>query len=251
MNRLVVVVAAVLMAGCFGDVTEPTPPTPETIPELSESSRGESVLFEDAIQAATPLTPYNKEFPFTVGPAVLEVSVNISWSSATSDILVQLVDPDGKNQGNGVKASDTTRGVATVDPPARGDWKLVVTSTRAVQDSYRATVTLTDYIPGTTHLSEVVNLAARGFAEINLIMDDNASFVYSFEAREGTAVKYNIHSHEDGVTKYHVEDTTAKANGTFAAPHRQIYSIMWENEGVTPVTLDLKVDGQFRVHSHS
>lgn len=245
------VLAFLVVTGCLGAGQDAPPQTPTVEPEIAESSRGESLLFKDAIQAATPLTPYKKEFPFDVGPAVLEVRVNLTWSSQASDIQLQLLDLNGENQGTGVKETPVSRGVATVDPPTRGAWKLVVTSTRAVQESYNVNLTLTDYIPGTNHLTQAVNLAARGFAEINLIMEDNSTFDYAFTTREGTLVKYNIHSHVDGVTKYHVEGTEAKANGTFAAPHRQIYSIMWENEAVTPVTLDLKLDGQFRVHSHN
>lgn len=243
---------SVLLGGCL----TATPETPAAKPAdhagmVMDSSRGESILLKDAIAAATPLTPYNKTYPFTVGPGVLEVRVNLTWTSPLTDIQVQMLDPDGKDQGRGVKEASTMRGMATVDPPVRGAWKLVVTSTRAVQDSYAANLTLTDFIPGSSNLTQAVNVAAQGFAELNLIMEGNETFDYSWATREGGATKFNIHSHENGETKYHVEGSFAKTNGTFTAPKRQVYSLMWENTGVTSLTIDLKLEGRFRVHSHS
>lgn len=246
-----ILAVAAILAGCAAPAVTPEPSLPTRAAE-SEAARGVSQTITGQIPMATPLAPFTKEHTFDVGPGILEVRVNFSWTSQVSDVQVKLLDPDGKDQGAGAKESGTTRAMATVDPPARGTWKLVVTSTRAVQESYSANVTLTEFIPGTQHLKEVETLSANGFRELNLIMEGNESFEYAWAIREaGATTKFNIHSHEAGKTTYHVEGTFAKTNGTFTAPKRQIYSLMWENTGALPLNIDLEMSGKFRLHSHA
>jgi hypothetical protein len=106
-------------------------------------------------------------------------------------------------------------------------------------------------IPGTSNPTEVVDLAAQGFAEVNLVMEENQTIDYAWATREGDAAGFNIHSHEDGKTTYHAEGSYARTSGTFTAPQPRIYSLMWENPGATPLTIDLDLRGQFQVLSQS
>lgn len=248
---LALLVLTAVLAGCVSSpTTAPVASAPNA--DASDSARGVSQVITGEIPTATPLMPYQKEHVFDVGPGILEVRLNFSWTSQVSDIQVRLLDPDGKDQGAGARETGTTRAMATVDPPAHGKWKLVVTSTRAVRESYSANLTLTEFIPGTSHLKEVETVGANGFRELNLIMEGNESFDYSWAIREtGATTKFNIHSHENGQTTYHVEGEFVKTNGTFTAPKRQIYSLMWENTGGLPISIDLEMNGKYRLHSHT
>jgi hypothetical protein len=67
---------------------------------------------------------------------------------------------------------------------------------------------------------------------------------------EGTAVEFNVHSHFDGQVQYLVEETAAAHNGTYTNDRAGGYSLMWENTGTVPITLQYRVWGDFVVDSY-
>lgn len=248
-----IVAAAVLLclfAGCVSR-TAPPPATNDAPPDTPDQARVVVVNFTGEL-VATPVQPAKVEHTFDVAASVIEVRAGLNWSLAADDITFTLLDPRGKEQGKGVKEGDTSRSVATVDPPAAGAWKVVITSSRALKDTYRVTVTMSDPIPGVKTLKEALALNSASFAEVNFIMEGNETIRYEWALRDaaGSAV-FNIHSHENGETKIHEEHTGASGAGNFTAPHREIYSLLWENKGAAPTAAQFTMIGAFRLHSQT
>lgn len=82
------------------------------------------------------------------------------------------------------------------------------------------------------------------FEEFDLRMDAGWSLSYNWSA-DGN-LSFNVHSHRDGRVDYHVEEgPTNGSAGSFEAPERQVYSLLWENRGDGPVALTWEADGQW------
>ncbi|MBI4392661.1 MAG: hypothetical protein HY556_02540 [Euryarchaeota archaeon] len=241
--------ALMLLSGCVTQQNDDpaagtTPPTTS-----SEPLAPIKTTFTDRL-AGTPVAPGEKIHEFDVEARVVDIKADLTWASAASALSFSLLDPSGKNQGSGFPESDTKSSVATVEPPLPGKWKIIVRTQRAVDEAYTVAITLTREVVTTAELKDTKSIAARQFLEANLVMEENATLTYKWKVVEADGMIYfNVHSHKDGVTTNHVEKTAHEGEGTFTAMRRDIFSLLWENEGVAPLSVEYTVAGAFRVHS--
>lgn len=244
---------AALLSGCLGASAPPSvePASKDAMDHMHAAAREVSLDFAGEL-TGTPLAPALAQHVFDVPPGTVEIKVQLDWALALADLNFSLVDPNGEEAGVGFKEAATRRAVATVEPPAAGEWTLFVGSKQAVREKYKANVTLTDEVPGFLNITQVMKAPVRGFAELNLIMEANATFDYAWLIQEaGNPTYFNIHSHQDGKTVRHVETTAEEGEGNFTAPSREVYSLLWRNSAVTPINVDVSVEGYFRVHSET
>lgn len=136
---------------------------------------------------------------------------------------------------------------ATVEPPRSGTWALKVGATLAANVPFQLKAAADLIVPD----DNVVRSSKRlqGFDEVNVIMEENATFTFSFNASQ--PIHWDVHSHPPGGVKYWQEGTDASKQGSFTAPARGIYSLLFENDQPLPVDFAFEMRGRFRLHSHA
>ncbi len=246
--RALGLLVALALAGCFGGDPAPAGADRESARTDDAAVEDRTVSFSGAI-TATPAQPAEEAFPFDVPKGAVGVAATLSWSSPLAALRLDVVDPAGDSPGRAFPEASGRQSVATVEPPRSGEWTAVVSSSRAVEANFTVEVTVSFLVPSRNVLADQVELRAADYAELNLIMEGNASFDWEFSS--SATVAWDIHSHEDGETITHDEGTGTEHAANFSAPARQIYSILFESQAAAPVTLSYRVEGAFRVHSHS
>lgn len=246
---------ALVLAGCMaGEVPDPTPPADERTDDASLRPVTERF---SGTATGTPAAPDVHEFPFDVPRGAVGVNGTLSFSQPTSSVPVrqasgfalELFDPDGESVARGYRDVNGNLIVATVEPPKPGTWTFVVTATSALQASFTLDAVAELIVPEHNVLTQTIRLGQRSFFEINLILEKDASFVFSFNSTG--PVRWDVHSHPPEGLKVWESGEGTSATYSFTAPERNVYSIMWENPGALAVDLTYHVDGKFRVHSHS
>lgn len=87
-------------------------------------------------------------------------------------------------------------------------------------------------------------IAPGSFEEVDLRMDAGWSVDYDWSADR--AVYFDIHSHRGAQVDYHVRNgSTNGTAGTFEAPDRGTYSLLWENRGDDAVTVSWDLEGRW------
>lgn len=238
------------LAGCLSaDVADPAPETDaDTLPE-GPGGRAADVFDFTGKVSGVPVLPGSVPFTVPVPVGSSEVRANLSWKSPVADLALVLVDPDGKEVDRGWGETSTNKAVATVDPPKPGNWTVKVLGTRAHEEPFTLTVEVGRELPVHALLNKTYTVEPGSFAEVNLILEANATFSYKWALVQGESVDFNIHSHKDGKTQYHERKTGASHEGTFTTTDRGVYSLLWANRGVATVVLETTIEGPFRVHS--
>lgn len=248
---------AILLAGCVnGAAPEPDAPRDDTQTD-DASLRPIEQTFEGSA-TGTPAAPFVEEFPFEVPRGAVGVNGTLLWERppvdaplGLSDMLeLALLDPSGEVVSEG-RRDEASGGlvVVTVEPPKPGTWTFRVSSSAAANTPFTLTAVAQLLVPEHNLLTKSLSLGGRGFYEINMILEENASFVFSYNA--SAPVKWDVHSHPSGEVKYWEEGSGTSGGTTFTAPSRDVFSILWENEGPLAADLSYEVDGRFRIHSHS
>lgn len=243
------VAALVLASGC---ISSESPPADEGqgAPDLRTDEAGLRPIEESFTGTATgtPAQPGVYEFPFVVPSGAVGLNGTLSTSAAGARLGLALVDPDGKVAESGYRDADGNLVVATVEPPKPGEWKYRVTATLAVNAPFRLDAVAELIVPADNVDRKTMTLGAASFYEINLILEQDASFNVSFTS--SGPVKWDVHSHPGGRVKYWHEDEGTEGETSFTAPERGVYSVLFENAGATDVELRYEVVGRFRLHSH-
>ena len=254
MRAPLLVVAALLLAGCTAEEA-PVPPPADTL--TSEAREAATWSNFTGTLRGVPVAPGVQEFEVVVPQGAVEVQATLAWTSALADLRLALVDPRGEVVETGFPESDTQRSAATLEPPASGTWKVRVEARRALDEPFTVAARVLLLQPLHNVLQQTYDIGGASlFKEVNVIMEKDASFDWTFEAT--SPVHYDIHSHVDGETVYHERGTAAAASGTFVAAERGIYSVLFappdageSNPDPTPSTVRFRMEGAFRVHSHS
>ena len=186
------------------------------------------------------------DFPFKVPVAAGEVEALLTWTIPGAILDFQLLGPDGTVVADGWAESAMRRYVTTTRPPTAGNWSAVVTAERGVDVHFSLEVAVRAAEPFGP-IDETYGIAGGTFAEVNLNMVPGERFNYSWAA-DGE-LYFNIHYHANGATERAVEFTGRSHAGEFVAPDVQVYSLLLRNEGILPVSVDLAVDGTYRLHS--
>lgn len=252
--RAMLVLAVLLLAGC----AKPAPDAPPAADTVTDAA-GEAVLFGNLTGrvTGTPADGGAQDLPLEVPQGAVAIEATLTWTSPLAALRFALVDPDGEVVETGVGEGDQRASTATFEPPASGTWTIRVSATRAVDEPFTVATRVLLIEPSHNVLEQTYQMGgtdASAFKEVNFIMAEGASFDYAFTAT--SPVHFDIHSHEDGETTYHEEETTAAKEGSFTAKMRHIYSVLFSvgdpREGGTPspATVEFRMEGGFRVHSH-
>ncbi|MBW3582924.1 MAG: hypothetical protein KY455_07485 [Euryarchaeota archaeon] len=251
----------VLLSGCLGD-----DPTPAGAPATTEGPVLSPAVYEfkDRFLAAGAEEP--KVFPFDVPENATEVEGLLVWTTTAAVLDFRLLDPAGEEAADGWGESKSHRYVTTTASVTPGTWKAEVTISRGVDVGFALQVTAriaepygaieeTFTIPARNPARDlpgdlrgtVYPILDRDYAEVNLNMVPGDGFAYTWNA-DGE-VYFNVHYHKEGATERPIEKRTDQDEGNFTADASEVYALLWRNEGSEPVTVTLKMDGVYRLHS--
>lgn len=94
-----------------------------------------------------------------------------------------------------------------------------------------------------------VDLAPGSFVEVNLAMNDSAELAYRWSTAPEATIAFDVHSHAGDEVRYHERANASSREGSFTAPSGGTYSLLWENTADEEVTVEVEVEGEFRVDS--
>ena len=246
--RLVLLLALALVAGCLGEEEAPAPAPVGNVQTDDATLRPIEERFEGAA-TGTPASPGVYDFPFEVPSGAVGVNGTLAWSSPVTRITLQLLDPQGEVVDEGYPDVNGHLIVATVEPPRPGAWTFRVSSDLAVEDPFTLDAVAELIVPANNVVAKQLSLGQRGFYEVNLILEANATFTFSYNSTQ--PLRWDIHSHPpEGLKEWETGEGTTGGT-TFTAPARSGYSILWENTAALPADVDLQVVGAFRIHSHA
>lgn len=235
-----------LAAGCLGEPG--TTPTPRGDTETSDAGLRPLTASFDGSATGSPAAPFLAEFAFDVPSGAVGVNGTLLWSDPVARFSFSLVDPRGEVVAEGYPDARGGLVVVTVEPPRPGAWTFRVESDLAVNAAFTVDAVAELLVPKENLVAKTVELGQASFYEVNLILEEGASFAFAFNS--SAPVRWDIHSHPpEGLKTWdHGEGATGAAS--FQAPARAVYSVLWENPGALPVDLSFEVTGEFRVHSH-
>lgn len=246
---VVLLVLSLLSAGCLarddGGGDDPLAPDERTddasLRPLAETFSGTAT--------GNPAMQGQYDFPFEVPSGAVGLNGTLSWDGPVARMRLELLDPSGKVAETGRADPDGRVVLATVDPPKPGTWTYRVTAIMAVNVPFTLEAVADLIVPAQNVDRQTRTLGAASFYEINLILEEGASFNFSFEATG--PVKWDVHSHPPGGVKYWQEGEGESGGASFTAPSRAVYSVLFENPGAQDLTLRYEILGRFRLHSHS
>lgn len=244
---LLLVALALVAAGCLGPEAAPaTPPA-----DAKTDAMGLRAISQEFSGTAlgTPATPYNQSFTLDVPTGAVGVNATLAWSDPVARFMLDLVDPDGETMAKGYPESDGRLVAATVDPPRSGTWTFFVRSSLAANVPFTLNATAELIVPDDNLVRQTTTLQTPGFNEVNVIMEANASFAFSFNA--SAPIHWDVHSHPGTEVKYWQQGTDASKTSSFTAPERGIYSLLFSNDSPVPAELSFEMRGKFRLHSHA
>lgn len=204
----------------------------------------------------TPLGGDTQEVPLQVSALASEILVVVTWTNDRLAVTGRLVDPSGEVADERTRGDDPIRPTnslelaALADQVVPGQWKVVLTTERAVQESVSVSARVTESGSGLRVLEDTITITAGNFGELNFYMDEGDWFNHTWHVEEGPAVDWDIHSHPDAATvNVHEEGNGKSGSGNFTAGPDGIYSILWIAPDNEDVTLHYRVAGVYRVHS--
>lgn len=103
--------------------------------------------------------------------------------------------------------------------------------------------------PAANTVERTVEISAGEFFEANLEMNESSHLTYEWTTADGSQVAFDVHSHTYTGVRYHARDNGSAGQGTFTAPSNGTYSLLWENPGDEPATVELTIEGDFVVES--
>ena len=239
---------ALLLAGCLAGPSDPAAAPMEDVRTDDASSRTVEATF-DGTARGLPAQPFEAEFTLDVPQGAVGVNATLSWSDPVARFALVLTDPDGEEAATGYAEREGRLVAATVEPPRSGTWVFRVTSDLAADVPFDLHAVAELIVPENNVVRQTASLGTPGFNEVNVIMEANATFWFDFNATG--PVKWDVHSHPPGGVKYWQQGRDASKAGSFTAPERGIYSLLFQNDGVAPVELTFEMRGAFRLHSHA
>lgn len=241
--------ALVLLPGCFSAEEAPPEGEPQEDVRTDDASLRPVTQTFTGTASGTPAQPGRYEFAFPVPSGAVGLNGTLTLSMPAARVSLELVDPDGKVVEQGHRDADDRIVVATVDPPKPGQWKYRVVATFAVNVAFTLEAAADLIVPADNVDRQTRTVGAASFYEINLILEQGASFNFTFTST--APVKWDIHSHPNNQVKYWEEGEGTQGGASFTAPARAVYSVLFENPGAQDVEVRYEIRGRFRLHSHS
>lgn len=248
MRLLAPLLALAVLSGCLG-AGEVAVPTPVGNVQTDDASLRPIEETFTGTAMGSPAAPGVYDFEFEVPSGAVGVNGTLAWDSPVARLDLQLINPRGEVVDEGYPDVNGHLIVATVDPPRPGTWIFRVTSELAVSTPFTLDAVAELIVPAHNVVAKELTLGQRGFYEINLILEENATFTFSFNSTQ--TLRWDIHSHPEGGVKEWETGEGTSGGATFTAPERSGYSILWENTAALPAEVDLQVVGAFRIHSHA
>ena len=235
---IVVIAISIAVAAILGAVSQ-TIPLGEPM-EMDQESAAQSYHFEGSL-TTNPLSPAPSRGGFVVAAGADSLNGVLQWSPAAFSLRVELTDPNGT-----VYTSMGASGRATVDveAPVAGAWTYLVEAPQAVAVGWVLDILASD---GGHEMQRTVTVPAGEFYEINTEMKENAEIGWDWNSTG--VLHFNLHTHFDGQVQDHVDEDGKSHADSFTAYRDGGYSLMWVNEGSSPVTVTYKVYGDFHLHS--
>lgn len=245
-----IVVTGVIVSSVLGAMAQITPlgegfdDDDDTMPEIVVRD-DRTVRYVNVTGTLTSFPPLaEQEDTGTIGvlPDITFMDVNLIWSDPAASLEACLESPAGERtcfpEGPG----------EGINGPGEGTWRYIVRGENAVNVAWELSVRMTTVASDQTLLIETVTIAPETFFEINTQMPLEGSFHWDWQT--SAVVTFDVHSHFDGEVQYHVEFQADQDKGSFTNDKEGGYSLLWANEGATPVTLEYRVWGDFEVDSY-
>lgn len=252
--RALVILVVLLFAGC---VSAPEAEAPREDTRTDDASTRPVVETFEGSATGTPAAPDEQTFVFQVPRGAVGVNGTLTYERPVVRVptgmgepfQLKLLDPAGEVVAEGYRDVDGRLIVATVEPPKPGEWTFVVTGIMAVEAPFHLEAVAELIVPADNLVAKSLTLGQRSFYEVNLIMEKDATFSFSFNA--SAPLVWDVHSHPPEGLKEWDAGEGATGGASFTAPARDVYSVLWENPGALPADLAFEISGAFRIHSHS
>jgi hypothetical protein len=193
---------------------------------------------------STPVQPTTSTGSFRVPNGTVVLEASLLWDPAQFTLQLDLVDPSGTSKAG--SASGGSLDVA-VDAPRTGEWTYTISSDFAVNAAWTLSARMSVVGGDEELLGGTRTIPPGQFFEVNTEMENNTAFHWSWSASE--TVHFNVHSHFDDQVQDHVDEDGEDGRGDFTNHRKGGYSLLWENTGTLPVTLDYRVWGDFTLDS--
>lgn len=248
--RTVALAVLLLLAGCAdpAPVEEPEEPMPPAEPVGLQEAK--YVNFTGTLRSL-PVLPDEEAGDLEVLPNTGRITATLLWTDPLAELSFHLDGPGtGGHDGGHYTAPGDGRAEADIPEPSVGDWTFRVVGENAMDVAWTLVVFMAPDDAVTTVLAERYLLPRGSFFEINTEMELNATMNWEWSITDGSDSDFNIHTHFDDEVQYIVRETTSGHEGNVTADRAGGYSLMWENPGAAPQTIDYRVWGQFTVHSY-
>jgi hypothetical protein len=240
------VALGILVAAVLGALTQVVPLVSADAPIGMHEHAGPAAVYHNATGQLTssPLQPASSTGSFTVPNGTVLMEATLLWTPAQYGLRLELTDPAG--------TTTTTAGTAgsldaELDAPALGTWTYAISSDFAVNAQWTLSVRMSVLSDDEELLAGTRTVPPGQFFEVNTEMENHTAFYWSWSA-SGT-VHFDVHSHFDDEVQSHVDEDAERGRGNFTNHRKGGYSLLWENTGTLPVTLDYRVWGDFTLDS--
>jgi hypothetical protein len=254
-HRLGVVVVAfgIVLAAILGALTQVVPLVSADAPidDMHDAHGGPAVEYHNATGqlTSTPVQPAASTGSFRVPNGTVLLEATLIWTPTQYSLRLGLTDPQGQTVQTQPMASATPAGSLSVEvgAPALGTWTYEIGSDFAVNAAWTLSVRMSVVGEDEELLAGTRTIPPGQFFEINTEMENRTSFHWSWSA--SATVHFDVHSHFDDEVQTHVDEDAADGRGNFTNDRKGGYSLLWENTGTLPVTLDYRLWGEFTLDS--
>ncbi|HUR25251.1 MAG TPA: hypothetical protein VM327_04455 [Candidatus Thermoplasmatota archaeon] len=248
-HRVAVVLVAIgiLVAAVLGALTQVVALVSADAPlDGMHDHGGPAVQYHNASGqlTSTAFQPSASTGSFDVANGTVLLEATLLWDPTQYTLRLDLTDPAGKTTpttGTGGSLD------VEIEAPKLGTWTYGITSDLAVNTAW----TLSARMPMVAGDEELVagtrTIPPGRFFEVNTGMENNSAFYWSWSS--SATVHFNVHSHFDDQVQDHVDEDAESGRGNFTNHRKGGYSLLWENTGTLPVTLDYRVWGDFTLDS--
>jgi hypothetical protein len=258
------VAMGILLATVLGAVSAVIDMGAADMPEVGGSSENEGpladpngILFEETVYpfggqltSLPPVEEAQSDGIFRLPQNVGKMQAIMTWDDEVAELDLTIMGPAS---GLDVKVVEAGKVTIKVIDPAAGEYEFVITGSNAIDVDWQLNVHVSPRDGQLERITDTVTVPPGtqvNFFEINTEMPLAGNMSWTWHAREGLPIAFNVHTHFDGEVQYLVEKTAVEDDGMITADRTGGYSLMWENTGAVPVRLTYEVWGNFVVESY-
>ena len=242
-HRVAVLLTAfgITTAAVLGALTLVYPPL-EAKPE-AEHAHGDVTTrtYETSgVITSSPVSPSTGGGDLLLAGSTTRVHARLTWSPAQFALSVDLKGPSGQL----VTLSSAT-GTAEGDlvAPEDGTWQFTVRADVAANAAWTLHFDVEEAPTGEGFATAHVTVQPGKFAELNMDVAEGDMVMWAWSA--SAEVHFEPHSHFDGAEQPIGPKEASSDEGHLESGRSGTYSLLWENKGSAPVTLDYRAWGDF------